>query len=115
MSGNDADAFASSLAGSGNFSWHNGSIQTSAAESEDSSMLSFGLWSGEFALRRQSVSLENTKMVATSGVREVNGEIALNPELNLRLVRSKGAGVVVSEANPKPGAAREQAKLDQSR
>jgi hypothetical protein len=115
MSGNNADALASSLAGSGNFSWHNGSIQTSAANSEDSSMLSFGLWSGEFALSKQRVSLENTKMVSTSGVREINGEIALNRELNLRLVRSEGAGVVVSEANAKPGAAREQAKLDQSR
>ena len=115
MSGNNTDALASSLAGSGNFSWHNGNIQTSAADSEDSSMLSFGLWSGEFALRKQRVSLENTKMVSTSGVREINGEIALNRELNLRLVRSEGAGVVVTEANAKPRAAREQAKLDQSR
>jgi AsmA family/AsmA-like C-terminal region len=115
MSGNNADAIASSLTGSGNFSWHNGSIQTSAADGQDSSMLTFGLWSGEFALRKQRVALENTKMVSTSGVREVTGEIGVNSELNLRLVRSEGAGVVVSEVNAKPSAAREQAKLDQSR
>ena len=115
ISGNNTDALASSLVGSGNFSWHNGSIQTSAADREDSSMLSFGLWSGEFALRKQRVALQNTKMVSASGVREVNGEIALNRELSLRLVRSEGEGVLASEINPKSGAAREQAKLDQSR
>ena len=115
MSGNNADALSSSLAGSGNFSWHNGTIQTSAADSQDPSVLTFGLWSGEFALGKQRVTLESTKMVSTSGMREVSGEIALNRELNLRLVKSAGAGVLASESNPKPGAAREQAKLDQSR
>jgi len=115
MAGNNAEDFASSLAGSGNFSWHNGTIQTSAADREDPSMLTFGLWSGAFALGKQRVTLESTKMVSTSGVREVSGEIALNRELNLRVVKNEGAGVLASESNPKPGAAREQAKLDQSR
>ena len=78
-------------------------------------MLTFGLWSGAFALGKQRVTLESTKMVSTSGVREVSGEIALNRELNLRVVKNEGAGVLASESNPKPGAAREQAKLDQSR
>lgn len=115
MSGNNADALSSSLAGSGNFTWHNGTIQTSAADSQDPSVLTFGLWSGEFALGKQRVTLESTKMVSTSGMREVSGEIALNRELNLRLVKSAGAGVLASESSPKTGAAREQAKLDQSR
>ena len=115
MSGSNANALAASLAGSGNFAWHNGTIQTSAADRQDPSMLTFGLWSGEFALGKQRVTLESTKMVSTSGVREVSGEIALNRELNLRLIKSEGAGVLASESNPKPGAAREQAKLDQSR
>jgi hypothetical protein len=35
--------------------------------------------------------------------------------LNLRLIKSEGAGVLTSEDNSKPGAAREQAKLNQSR
>lgn len=115
MSGSNTDALSSSLAGSGNFTWHNGTIQTSAADSQDPSVLTFGLWSGEFALGKQRVTLESTKMVSTSGMREVSGEIALNRELNLRLVKSAGAGVLASESSPKTGAAREQAKLDQSR
>jgi hypothetical protein len=115
MSGNNADALTSSLVGSGNFSWHSGSIQSSAADEEDPSVLTFGLWSGKFTLGTQRVTLESTKMVSTSGVREVSGEIALNRELNLRLIKSEGAGVLTSEDNSKPGAAREQAKLNQSR
>jgi hypothetical protein len=78
-------------------------------------VLTFGLWSGKFTLGTQRVTLESTKMVSTSGVREVSGEIALNRELNLRLIKSEGAGVLTSEDNSKPGAAREQAKLNQSR
>ena len=115
MSGNNADTLSSSLAGTGNFSWHNGTIQISTADREDSSVLTFGLWAGGFELGKQRVMLENTKMVSTSGMREVSGEIALNRELNLRLVRSEGTGVLASESNSKSGAAREQAKLDQSR
>ncbi len=115
MSGNNTDALASSLAGSGTFSWHNGTIQTAPADREDSSILSFASWSGEFALRKQRVALENSKMVSTSGARGVTGEIALNPELNLRLVKSEATGAVAAEVNTKPGTAREQAKLDQSR
>ncbi|HEU5231731.1 MAG TPA: AsmA family protein [Terriglobales bacterium] len=115
MSGSNADALTSSLAGSGNFLWHNGSIPASAADQEAPSVLSFGLWSGQFALGKQRVTFESTKMLSPSGVREVNGEIALNRALNLRLVKSQGAGVLASESSPKPGAAREQAKLDQSR
>lgn len=115
MSGNNADALSSSLAGWGNFSWHNGSIQTFAADRGNSSVLTFGQWSGEFALGKQRVTLESTKMVSTSGIREVSGEIALNRELNLRLVKNESVGALASESSPKPGAAREQAKLDQSR
>jgi len=115
MSGDNADALTSSLAGSGNFSWHNGSIQTSAADQPDSSVLSFAVWSGQFALGKQRVTFESTKMVSPSGMREVSGEIALTRELNLKLVKSQGAGVLATESNPKPGVAREQAKLDQSR
>lgn len=114
MTGSNADALSSSLTGSGEFFWRDGSIQTAAGDHEDSSVLNFGLWSGEFKLGKQRMTMENTKMVSPSGVRDLSGEIALGRDWNLKLLRSAGGGVLASE-NAQPAASREQAKLDQSR
>lgn len=115
MRGLNADELASSLVGSGGFSWHNGSIQAATAAAGGSEILNFGLWSGTFTLGRQRVALEDTKMLLASGVRDISGEIALNREWNIRLVKTEGSGVLARENKVKPAASREQAKLDENR
>ncbi len=114
MTGSNADALSSSLVGSGDFSWRDGSIQTAAGDRENSSVLNFGLWSGEFKLGNERMTMENTKMVSPSGVRDLSAEISLGGDWNLKLLRTAGSGVLAGE-NAQPTASREQAKLDQSR
>jgi len=114
MSGADAAQIASSMVASGAFFWHNGSIQP-VSEDADSPPLTFTSWSGHFAVAKQHVALERTKMLSTSGMREISGEAAFGREWNLKLVGAEGEPNLASAPISAVAPSRQQAKLDQSR
>jgi len=115
MSGTSLDQLAASASGSGQFAWHDGTMQAVRTEGEQAPSLSFAAWTGRFTFERERIALENTRMTSGSGVREVSGEILFSRQWNLRFVRANGSGFVASGSLGKPMIVYEPAKLAEAR
>lgn len=115
MNGRDLEQLATSAEGSGAFSWKNGLIETIPSDSTHLTALSFNNWSGHFTIEKRRISLDGTKMVSTSGVREVSGEVSFAREWNLRFLRANGSSFVATGNITNPVISYEPAKLAEAR
>ena len=115
MKGQTVDELATSASGSGGFSWHNGEIRNLRSEREDSTALNFSLWAGHFIVEKERIALQNTRMISSSGSREVSGQISFNREWNLKFVRANGSGFIASGTINHPVISSEPGKLAEAR
>jgi hypothetical protein len=111
MSGSNATELAASLDGSGTFNWQKGAIPTLPSDTEVGTPLTFGLWSGQFSVRNESIELAKTRMISPSAVREVAGQIGFDRAWNLRFANADGSGFVVTGAITNPVISNELPKL----
>ena len=115
MNGRTLDELASSASGSGAFTWRNGEIKSLHSDGEDARALNFAAWTGHFTVEKRRIGLQNTRMISTSGVREVSGQISFNREWNLKFVRANGSGFIASGTISNPTISIEPAKLAEAR
>jgi hypothetical protein len=111
MSGSNAAELTASLDGSGTFSWQKGELRSLPSETESSAPLTFSLWSGQFAVRNQSIEFAKTQMISPSTVREVAGRIAFDRGWNMRFVSTNGSGFAATGTIANPVISTELPKL----
>jgi AsmA-like protein len=113
--GQTLDELASSVTGSGAFTWRNGEIRSLRSDEEDTPGLRFSAWSGRFTVEKRRIALQNTRMTSASGVHEVSGQVSFNQEWNLKFVRPNGSGFIASGTTNNPTISSEHAKLAETR
>jgi hypothetical protein len=94
--------------------WNNGTIEH-IVDGEQPPGLTFLGWTGRFKLEKQSVVLENTRMISKSGVSEVSGDISFDRQWNLRFTRANGSGFAATGSMTSPVIVSEPANLAEAR
>jgi hypothetical protein len=114
MSGSSLDQLTASVQGSGSFSWRNGVIQAANTDVDVPDNLRFAVWSGRFAVDKQHVALQNTKMDSLSGTQQVSGEISFDDRWKLKLQRTNASGLVATGSTSTPNGLTQKANLTQA-
>ena len=114
MSGSSLDQLAASAQGSGSFSWRNGVIQTTNSHLDGPDNLRFAVWSGRFAVDKEHVALQNTKMDSLSGTQELSGEISFDDRWKLKLQRANAGGLIATGTTSTPNGLTQKANLSQA-
>jgi hypothetical protein len=113
--GQTLDELASSVSGSGAFTWRNGEIRRLHSDGEDTPALRFTAWNGRFTVEKRRIALQSTRMISPAGVHEVSGQVSFNQEWNLKFVRTNGSGFIASGTINNPTISGEHAKLAETR
>src|SRR5215469_13449390 len=113
MKGRSREELASSVSGSGAFTWRDGEIRSLRSEGRDA--LNFTAWTGHFTVENQRIGLQNTRMTSIAGVRVVSGQVSFDHEWNLKFMRANGSGFIASGTITNPIISSEPAKLAEVR